>query len=80
MESRCHLGKKRLYDTITKYGWSQDVRTHRIGVIIDKLLAEDWDPDAGIEVPEEEDEEEDCDVCLFFFFLDCIPVLGSLTS
>ncbi|KIM26024.1 hypothetical protein M408DRAFT_73453 [Serendipita vermifera MAFF 305830] len=59
MESRCHLGKKRLYDTVTKYGWSQDVRTHRIGVIIDRLLAEDWEE--GKPVPDETVDGSDCD-------------------
>ena len=60
MESRCHLGKKRLYDTVTKYGWSQDVRTHRIGVIIDRLLAEDWEE--GKPVPDETVDGPECDV------------------
>lgn len=59
MESRCHVGKKRLYDTVSRYGWSQDVRTHRIGVIIDKLLAEDWEE--GKPVPDETSDGEDCE-------------------
>ena len=67
MESRCHLGRKRVYDTVTRYGWSVDVRTHRIGIIIDKLLAEDWDKpgDDGSprrEVPELTWDDEGCDV------------------
>ena len=67
MESRCHLGRKRVYDTVTRYGWSVDVRTHRIGIIIDKLLAEDWDKPGddgspGREVPELTWDDEECDV------------------
>lgn len=67
MESRCHLGRKRLYDTVTRYGWSVDVRTHRIGIIIDRLLAEDWDKPGedgspGREVPELTWDDEECDV------------------
>lgn len=67
MESRCHLGRKRLYDTVTRYGWSVDVRTHRIGIIIDRLLVEDWDKPGedgspGREVPELTWDGEECDV------------------
>lgn len=43
MESRCHLGKSIIYDTVTKCNWGVDVRTHPIRVIIEKILAEDWD-------------------------------------
>jgi lipase ATG15 len=72
MESRCHLGRKRLYDTVTRYGWSVDVRTHRIGVVIDRLLAEDWDKPGddgtpGREVPELTWDDEECDVCTTLF-------------
>jgi lipase ATG15 len=69
MESRCHAGKKIVYDTVSKYGWGQDVRTHRIGVVIDKLLAEDWEE--GKPVPDETLDGEECDVRLFlaFFFI-----------
>lgn len=67
MESRCHLGRKRVYDTVTRYGWSVDVRTHRIGIIIDRLLVEDWDKEGedgspGREVPELTWDDEECDV------------------
>ena len=67
MESRCHLGQTRVYDTVTRYGWSVDVRTHRIGIIIDRLLAEDWDKPGedgspGREVPELTSDDEECDV------------------
>ena len=67
MESRCHLGRRRLYDTVTRYGWSVDVRTHRLAVVIDRLLAEDWDKPGedgspGREVPELTWDDEECDV------------------
>lgn len=42
LESRCHVGKKIVYDTVGKLGWSVDVRTHSIRVIVDNLLKEDW--------------------------------------
>ncbi len=40
---RCHLGNVLKYDTVSKLGWAVDVRTHGIGVIVEKLLAEDWE-------------------------------------
>ncbi|KAI0927815.1 hypothetical protein AcW1_005235 [Taiwanofungus camphoratus] len=43
MESRCHLGKVIRYDTVSKLGWSVDIRTHGIRVVIEKLLSTDWD-------------------------------------
>ncbi|EIW66796.1 hypothetical protein TREMEDRAFT_45618 [Tremella mesenterica DSM 1558] len=42
LESKCHTGQTILYDTVTVKGWSVDVRTHRIGEVINKLLAEPW--------------------------------------
>lgn len=42
MESKCHSGQTILYDTITVKGWSVDVRTHRIGEIINKVLVDPW--------------------------------------
>ncbi|KAF9463423.1 Alpha/Beta hydrolase protein [Collybia nuda] len=62
MESRCHLGKSILYDTVGKLDWSVDIRTHPIKVVIEKILNEDWDPENGVEVPAAE-EEKDCVDC-----------------
>jgi lipase ATG15 len=31
-----------LYDTVGRLGWSVDIRTHPIHIIIDYLLKEDW--------------------------------------
>ncbi|KAH7890131.1 Alpha/Beta hydrolase protein [Phlebopus sp. FC_14] len=49
METRCHLGKVALYDTVTKLGWSVDVRTHSILNVINRLLSEEieWDDEPG---------------------------------
>ena len=64
--ARCHLGKVIRYDTVTQLGWGVDVRTHGIKVIVERLLASDWDggDDDGKnsthkEVPDFYD-EEDC--------------------
>jgi len=66
METRCHLGKVILYDTVSKLGWSASIRTHGIKVVIEKLLAEDWEPGEdgaeGQQVPAMVD-EDDCVDC-----------------
>ncbi|KAJ6566874.1 Alpha/Beta hydrolase protein [Mycena capillaripes] len=67
LETRCHLGQRILYDTVTKRGWSVDSRTHSIQYIIDNLLNDDWDPEAGLEVPPV-DEQTDCVECFNWQF------------
>ncbi|KAJ7347021.1 Alpha/Beta hydrolase protein [Mycena albidolilacea] len=62
LETRCHLGQRILYDTVTKRGWSVDSRSHSIQFLIDNLFHEDWDVEAGMEVPPV-DEETDCIEC-----------------
>jgi hypothetical protein len=61
-----------LYDTVSKLGWSASARTHGIKVVIEKLLAEDWEPGEdgaeGRQVPSMID-EEDCVVRLYVVFL-----------
>ncbi|KAI0792607.1 alpha/beta-hydrolase [Abortiporus biennis] len=77
LETRCHLGNVIKYDTVTKLGWSVDVRTHGIAVIVERLLSEDWDTDEGTEetggrkrtVPEPK-EETDCVDCFNWEFGD----------
>ncbi|TFK98615.1 alpha/beta-hydrolase [Pterulicium gracile] len=71
MESRCHLGKSILYDTVSAVGWAVDIRTHGIVQIIDKLLNEPWAPsvEQGREVPEPQT-EEDCVECYHWEFGD----------
>ncbi|KAG8896635.1 putative lipase atg15, partial [Tulasnella sp. 403] len=56
MESRCHLGKSAVYDTMTKLNWSSDIRTHRIGVVIEQLLSKDWEEDRPVPKAEPEDD------------------------
>jgi putative lipase involved disintegration of autophagic bodies len=66
LETGCHLGRVLRYDTVTHSNWTVDIRTHGIAVIVERLLAEDWDPAVnggqGREVPEFYD-EEDCVDC-----------------
>ncbi|KAH8928857.1 alpha/beta-hydrolase [Atractiella rhizophila] len=43
LESRCHTGKTILFDTVSKLGWSVDIRTHPISQVITKVLdPETW--------------------------------------
>ena len=54
MESRCHLGKTIVYDTVSNLSWSVDLRTHPIAIMIETVLADPWPPaeELGREVPE----------------------------
>ncbi|EKM56114.1 uncharacterized protein PHACADRAFT_145221 [Phanerochaete carnosa HHB-10118-sp] len=62
METQCHMGKVIRYDTVSKLGWSVDIRTHGIAVIVEKLLAADWEDAEQGGVPDYY-EEEDCVDC-----------------
>lgn len=60
---RCHLGQTILYDTVSKFNWAVDLRTHSIIKVIEYVLANDWEPPsegkAGRQVPEIT-HEDDC--------------------
>ncbi|KAI0081469.1 alpha/beta-hydrolase [Panus rudis PR-1116 ss-1] len=47
LETGCHLGKVIKYDTVSKLGWSVNIRNHGIAVVIDYLLSKDWEFDDG---------------------------------
>ncbi|KAI8098481.1 alpha/beta-hydrolase [Halteromyces radiatus] len=38
METRCHTGKACVWDTVNEHGWKVDIRSHRIGDVIEKIL------------------------------------------
>ena len=63
LESKCHQGRVIKYDTVSKWGWTVDVRLHSIRTIVEKLLSVDWEPPIegaiGRQVPEAGD-ESDC--------------------
>ncbi|TCD64148.1 putative lipase atg15 [Steccherinum ochraceum] len=61
LETRCHLGKSIVYDTVTKLGWRVDVRKHPIREVILNVIEEEvpkggWDYDWECEESEEEKE------------------------
>ncbi|TFK40199.1 alpha/beta-hydrolase [Crucibulum laeve] len=71
MESRCHLGKSIIYDTVSNLTWPVDIRTHGIVNVIERLLSEPWAPsvEVGREVPEAK-AEVDCVECYSWEFGD----------
>ncbi|KAI7949425.1 hypothetical protein MJO28_008246 [Puccinia striiformis f. sp. tritici] len=51
LETRCHLGKSIIFDTVGKLKWAQDIRTHPIQTVIEKVLRPDWIPDSSSSSP-----------------------------
>ena len=60
LETRCHLGKSIIYDTVGRFGWSVDVRKHVIRTVISQVLDADEEWEEGRKVPHAI--EEDCTV------------------
>ncbi|KAI0031841.1 alpha/beta-hydrolase [Vararia minispora EC-137] len=62
LETRCHLGKTILYDTVGRLGWHVDVRTHRIADIITRVLdvEEEWEYGRKVPIAREEIDCTDC--------------------
>lgn len=61
METRCHLGKSIVYDTVEKKGWYNSLARHPIKVVITQVLNEDWGNVTKGERPvPEASSEEDC--------------------
>ena len=56
-----------MYDTVKRKKWVPSIARHRIGVIINDVLGEDWDEDQP--VPEAVP-YDDCEVSSFGFLLD----------
>jgi lipase ATG15 len=63
MESRCHLGRSVVYDTVRNLSWSVGAHTHGIVRVIEEVLGAPWaDAQArGREVPEARGEDEECE-------------------
>lgn len=59
LESKCHLGKSIVYDTVGRFNWQVDVRRHVIREVITKVLEAEEDWEGGRGVPEAKT-EEDC--------------------
>jgi lipase ATG15 len=59
LETRCHLGKSIIYDTVGKLGWRVSVKSHTIKELISHVLESDQEWEEGRDVPLAI-EEEDC--------------------
>jgi len=59
LETRCHLGKTIVYDTVGKLGWGVNVRKHAIREVIVGVLEseEEWEEEREVPLARE---EEDC--------------------
>jgi lipase ATG15 len=38
LQTKCHLGKSIVYDTVARLGWKEDIRRHPIRVLVHKVL------------------------------------------
>jgi hypothetical protein len=54
LETRCHLGKSIVYDTVNELKWAVDIRTHTITTVIEQVLSKE-----DLTVPEPKP-EDDC--------------------
>ncbi|KAI0682348.1 alpha/beta-hydrolase [Cytidiella melzeri] len=74
LETRCHLGRSIVYDTVTNLSWAVDIRKHGIVSVIEEVLNHTWPPseEIGREVPAAEI-EEDCVECFSWEFGDFPP-------
>ncbi|KAI8333437.1 Alpha/Beta hydrolase protein [Chlamydoabsidia padenii] len=65
IETRCHSGKACVWDTVNEHGWKVDIRNHRIGDVIEKILNDpEQFPLPRCEV------ERDCVDCALWDFVD----------
>ncbi|KAI9466174.1 alpha/beta-hydrolase [Lactarius psammicola] len=62
LETRCHLGKSIIYDTVGKLGWRVSVQSHPIKEVILRVLEDDQQWGEGRDVPLAV-EEVDCIDC-----------------
>jgi len=59
LETRCHLGKSIVFDTVGKLGWSVDVRHHVIKEVITSVLDADGDEDeTGVSLDNHQPQED----------------------
>ncbi|KAI8984726.1 Alpha/Beta hydrolase protein, partial [Mycotypha africana] len=66
MESRCHTGKKCVWDTVKDNGWRVDIRSHRVKDVIENILKKKEE----FPLPNCVYEEEDCQDCGLWSYYD----------
>ncbi|KAJ7741577.1 alpha/beta-hydrolase [Mycena maculata] len=63
LETRCHLGKSIVFDTVNKLGWKVALRTHAIRDVITEVLEADgveWEEGRSVPLAREEVDCVDC--------------------
>ncbi|KAF8609879.1 alpha/beta-hydrolase [Ceratobasidium sp. AG-I] len=60
LETRCRNGKHIVYDTVKRKKWVPSIARHRIGVIINEVLNEDWEEDQPVPEAVPYDDCEEC--------------------
>ncbi|KAJ7510028.1 alpha/beta-hydrolase [Mycena galericulata] len=73
LETRCHLGKSIIFDTVNKLGWRVDLRKHTIRNVITEVLEADgieWEEGRTVPLAREELDCVDCYKWEFGDFLD----------
>jgi len=68
LETRCHLGKSIVYDTVGRLDWGVDVRHHPIKEVITRMLEEEGEWEIGREVPRARTEDACVDCYKWDFF------------
>lgn len=64
METRCHTGKVCVWDTVNDKGWRVDIRSHRVGDVIENILLKP--EEFPMPICEEETDCEDCGLWQYF--------------
>ncbi|GAB1517986.1 Putative lipase atg15 [Rhizoctonia solani] len=64
LETRCRNvtqpGNQIVYDTVTRKKWAPSIAKHRIGIIINDVLGEDWEEDRAVPEAVPYDDCEEC--------------------
>jgi len=68
LETKCHLGKSIVYDTVGKLNWRVDVRRHVIKEVITRVLGAEREWEDGRDVPVARAEEDCIDCYKWDFF------------
>ncbi|KAI9243916.1 Alpha/Beta hydrolase protein [Phascolomyces articulosus] len=67
LETRCHTGKVCAWDTVNEHGWRVDIRSHRIGDVIEKIIKR---PDQFPSMPDCQPEPKECVDCQLWDYYD----------
>ncbi|KAJ2083557.1 putative lipase atg15 [Coemansia sp. RSA 988] len=70
LESRCHIGRQLVFDSVAQFNWRIDIRHHRMKEVI-YLVLEPWgNTDPSTPFPNLEPEDRECVDCGLWKFVD----------